>query len=424
MKRTNNNLVRNFSIAGCLTVQLCVGIIYLWSVFRAQVAASYACTPELLNLVSSYMLIAFVVGSLLGGIFVDHKGPRLTCLLGVGIFSAGIAATALLSSENIAYINLTYAVLGGLGSGIAYSACISCIQKWLPERRGLATGLAVSSFGLSTVVFTPISKLLMSACTSPLTGLVNFRAVFFILAAVFFTLGIAGCLMIRSAPKTVSASAAKAYADVDIPLSMAIRTIPFWCIFFTVFFINGTWNLAVPVLYDLGTERGLSDAAATFAVSFTGIANTAGRLIMATISDKLGRRFCTCILSVMTAIAALLMIFVQSYAYIAVVAVIAFAYGGPSSINAAMTTDYFGSRSSGANYGVIMLALGLSSLFYNSLSATVLNGNMALSFVVAAVSGLIPLALMAALGCPPATVKNKCAPYKTTSRFRAFSHGA
>ena len=392
---------RVLSIAGCLLVQMCVGIIYLWSVFKTAVAESYGCGVESLSMVSSIMLSAFVIGSFLGGISNDKKGPRVTCFLGVILFSLGIGATALLTEGTISLINFTYSILGGVGSGLAYSACISCIQKWLPDRRGLATGLAVGAFGLSTVVFTPVSRGMMSVCTE--NGLVNFHQVFGILALVFLGLGLFGCCMIRD-PQVETQTAKAKTSEVDIPLGKAVTTLPFWCIFFTVFFINGTWNLTVPVLYDLGIERGLSATAATFAVSFTGVANTAGRLFMATLSDKMGRRQCLCLLSVLTAAGALLMIVAGGYAYIAVVAIIAFAYGGPSSINAAMTTDYFGSKNSGTNYGVIMLALGLSSLFFNILSSTVLNGNVGLSFVTAAVSAVVPLVLMKVIGNPPATV--------------------
>ena len=103
------------------------------------------------------------------------------------------------------------------------------------------------------------------------------------------------------------------------------------------------------MIYDLGVERGLTAAAATFCVSFTGIPNAAGRLIMAAISDRLGRTLTLSILSLLTLAGALLMTFVGGYAYIVVVALIAFAYGGPSAINAAMSTDFFGARNSGTN---------------------------------------------------------------------------
>lgn len=396
------------SIAGCLLVQLCVGIIYLWSIFKSPMAASYGCAPESLNMVSSYMLTAFVVGCFLGGLLNDRKGPKFTCLLGVQLFSCGIVLTAWLTATTVGLVSLTYAGLGGLGSGLSYSACVSCVQKWLPNRRGLATGLAVSAFGLSTVIFAPVSQTIMGCFTSEVTGLVDFGGVFSTLALIFLSVGLIASNMI-SLPEGNTVRAA-AGTGRDLSLSQAVRTVPYWCIFLTVFFINGTWNLTVPILYDLGIQRGLTPALATFAVSFTGIPNAAGRLIMASLSDKFGRRTCTCFLAVLTAVAALLMISVTGLAFIAVVAVIAFAYGGPSSINAAMTTDYFGAKYSGTNYGVIMLALGLSSLFFNALSSTLLSGNITLSFLAAAVSAVIPMALMALMGKPEAVRTDKGAP--------------
>lgn len=401
MIANTSNSTRITSITGCLIVQLCVGIIYLWSILKTPMEQTFGCGSGTFSMTSSYMLSAFVIGCLLGGMLNDKKGPQFTCRIGVQAFAMGIVTTAWLRSETIALINVTYAGLSGLGSGLAYSACVSCVQKWLPDRRGLATGLAVSSFGLSTVIFAPVFKGLINLFTSESTGLVDFGGVFSTLALIFLTAGLVGCVLIHL-PEEQSTVNNESSSISDMPLNRAVLTPQYWCIFFTVFFINGTWNLAVPILYDLGIERGLTAAAATFAVSFTGIPNAAGRLIMASLSDKLGRRTCTCLLAVTTAVAALLMVVAKGWAFIVVVGVIAFAYGGPSSINAAMTTDYFGPRYSGTNYGVIMLALGASSLFFNALSASVLNGNMTLSFIVAAVSAAIPIVLMKLIGTPPA----------------------
>ncbi len=88
-------------------------------------------------MVSSYMLFSFVGGNLIGGFVNDRKGPRLTATLGVFMFSLGIFLTSLLTKKTVGWINVTYSLLGGLGSGFAYGAGISCLQKWLPHRRGL-----------------------------------------------------------------------------------------------------------------------------------------------------------------------------------------------------------------------------------------------------------------------------------------------
>jgi len=232
-------------------------------------------------------------------------------------------------------------------------------------------------------------------------GIVNFQPVFFILAGVFFVLGIIACMFVRlpndeyiNKLKPASSGAKTITAEKNYTLGQAMKTLPFWCIFLSIFFINGTWNLTVPLIKDLGQERGLTEAMAVFCVSFTGIPNAAGRLIMATLSDKIGRTLTMCILAVMTLIGAILMTFVGGIPYIITVALIAFAYGGPSALNAALTTDFFGPKYSGTNYGVVMLALGFSSVFFNMISNTVLGGNPVPTFIMAAVTAIVPIFLM------------------------------
>lgn len=379
------------SIAGCLLVQLCVGIIYLWSVLKTPFAAAFSMADSAAAMVSAYMLTGFVAGALLGGILVDKKGPRLTCTLGVILFSLGVGSSALLTAASAKLIYVTYAALGGFGSGVAYSACISCIQKWMPGRRGLASGLAVSAFGLSTVVFAPVFRGLMNLCTT--AGVVNFAAVFAILGGAFLALGLLGCALIHAAPEAVAAGS----AAPSMTLRQAVGTTPFWCILLTVFFINGAWNLATPLFYDLGIDRGLTPAMSTFAISLSGLFSAAGRLGMAAASDRLGRRPSICLLSLLTVAASLALMTVRDSGYIAAVALLAFAYGGPSSVNAAITTDYFGPKHSGSIYGVILLALGGSSLFFNTVSARFLNGDVAATFCMAALSAAVPLVLMATL---------------------------
>jgi OFA family oxalate/formate antiporter-like MFS transporter len=400
-------------IIGCLIIQVCVGILYLWSVFKTPVVNSFGWSREAAQMVSSYMLFAFVAGNLIGGFINDKKGPKLTAILGVILFSAGISLTGLLTSKNIGLMNLTYCVLGGLGSGFAYGACISCVQKWLPHRRGFASGLAVSAFAFSTVIFTPVSKWLMSCFTDPATSLVNFKPVFLTLGGVFFVFGIIGCLMVRMPDKEYlsrlpAVKSAKVFTGKNLTLPQAMKTLPFWCIFLSILFINGTWTLTVPLIKDLGMERGLTEAAAILTVSFTGIANALGRLIMATLSDKLGRTSTIIVLSLITLVGAILMIFVGGWAYALTVAIIAFGYGGPASVNAAITTDFFGPKNSGTNYGVVMLALGFSSIIFNAISSTFLKGNVTPTYIMAAVTAIIPIFMM--------LIINKCsAKYKETT---------
>ena len=386
-------------VLGCIIIQVCVGILYLWSVFKSPITASFNWSKEAATMVSSYMLFAFVAGNLIGGFLNDKKGPRLTAILGIIMFSLGVGLTGLLTKDTINWMNLTYCVLGGLGSGFAYGACISCIQKWLPHRKGLASGLAVSAFAFSTVVFTPVSQALMSAYTTD--GIVNFKPVFLTLAAVFLVAGLIGCLFVKLPSseylKTlpVAPSSAKIFTGRDFTLLEAMKKPTFWFIFIELLFINGTWTLSVPLIKNLGMQRGLSETAAILVVSVTGIFNAAGRLIMATLSDRLGRTSTIIILSVLTFFGAVLMILnIQGAGFIIAICIIAFGYGGPASTNAAFTTDFFGPKNSGTNYGVIMLALGFSSVLFNTVSAYVLKGDVTNTYIMAAASAVVPIVMM------------------------------
>ncbi len=405
MKKSNSKAVA--SIIGCLVVQLCVGILYLWSALRADIVTSYNWSASAAGMVSSYMIFAFVFGNLIGGIINDKKGPKLTCVLGVILFSVGIALSALLTSSTIWMLNITYAIMAGLGSGFAYGACISCIQKWLPHKRGLASGLACSAFGLSTVIFTPVSTALMNLFRNA-DGVVNFAPVFLILAGVFAVLGLIACIFISLPDESYIAGLnlpkAAVSGTVNYTLPQAMKKPVFWALFLSIFFINGTWNLCVPLIKDLGIVRGLTTSVAVACVSFTGITNAAGRLIMASLSDKVGRSNTMYILCGITLVGAVLMTFIGGYGYFVTIALIAFAYGGPSALNAALCTDLFGPKNSGANYGVAMLALGFSSIFFNFIANSIIKASVdvtagtavgiAATFIMGAVTAIIPVFLM------------------------------
>ena len=379
------------SIVGCLLVQLCVGILYLWSVFKSSAIDFYGWADSSVNMVASIMLFCFCFGNLVGGILNDKIGPKKVSIMGCCLFGGGILLASFLpASASIWLFYLTYCLIAGLGSGFAYGAAISCLQKWLPHRRGLASGLAVSAFGFSTVIFSPVSSALLGVMTLPAT----LRT----LAIVFLIVGLVACMFIslpdESYLKGLNLPAA-ATAARNLTLGQAIKTAPFWLLFLSIFFINGTWNMLTPLINGLGLERGLSASMAVLTVSLTGLTNAIGRLSMATISDKIGRGTALYILGVLMAVCALCLIFAPGYFYMVVVLVTAFAYGGPSAINPAFSTDFFGPKYSGSNYGVIMLALGFSSVFFNAISNSMYaaTGAYTLTFIMGAVTAVISIVL-------------------------------
>lgn len=395
MKRKNpeSKLV---PIIACLVVMFCVGIIYLWSVYKANVIVSYNWDSGKANMVASYMIMAFVVGCLIGGLIGDKMGPRFGCTLGIVVFSLGVGLTSLLDETTVGWMYLTYSIMGGLGSGLAYNAAIPCVQKWMPGRRGMASGLAAAAFGLSTVVFAPLSQALMTRFT--VDGVVNFRPVFLTLAILFFVVGMIACLFIRQPPEgygTAVASASGKLPEVDVPLNKALMNPAFWALFFFQFFISGTWNLATPIIKDLGEARGLTTALAVFTVSFSGVTNAVGRLLCASLSDKFGRIRTQVVIAVITALGALVLTFAGGMWYLVFIALQAFCYGGHGPVNAAISADFFGPKHAGANYGCILMALGLSSITFNAIANNVLHGNPTATFIMGTCTAV--LAIVAAI---------------------------
>ena len=378
------------ALAACLLVQVCVGIIYIWSVFKAPAMAFHGWEEGSVNLVASFMLFAFCAGNFAGGAAADHFGPRKVCLVGVILFGAGILISRFIPAGSpIIGFYLTYCILGGFGSGVSYGANLSCIQRWLPHRRGFATGIGAGAFGLSTVVFSPVADALIKS--------MGFNPALGVLAIIFFIVGLAACIFIRlpneeylaALPK--SAAKAAPVGNESMPFSKAVKTLPFWLLFLNIFLFNGTWNMLNPLIKGLGISRGLGEAAAVLAVSLTGVANTAGRVLISSFSDRLGRINTLYLVSGATVVCALLLSFAEGWGYLVVVLLTAFAFGGPAAVNPAATTDFFGTKHMGANYGVIMMALGISSIVFNSVSNALYaaTGTYTLTFIVGAITAAL-----------------------------------
>ena len=416
--KTTGSKDKIISIIACMVIQLCIGIVYMWSALKSDVATAYGWSQEAAGMVYSYMLMSYVIGNFSGGFINDRKGPKVTCFIGVLLFAMGLCGAAF--SRTPLLFDLTYGVIAGFGSGVAYGACISCIQKWMPDRMGLATGLACCSFGLSTVIFTPVITSLMNLNRDS-SGIVNFRPVFLTVAAVMALFGLLGVFIMKvprpAAKEAGAVTQAVSYVTsanevsgtanapaVNYTFGQAVKTPAFWALFFSILLINGTWNLCVPLIKDLGIVRGLSEGAAIACVSVTGIANAAGRLSMAALSDKLGRYPVMYFLCLLNVVGAVLMTFIPGAGYFAAVVMLAFAFGGPSSLNAAMSTDLFGPKYSGTNYGAAMMAVGISSILFNFISNKFIHSSVdaasgtstgiAATFIMAAICAVIPFFLM------------------------------
>ncbi len=352
-----------------LVVQLCLGVLYAWSVVRpvlekAVAEDGFGWTKTETGYPYQASLLFFAIGMIVAGRIQDKIGPRKVAIAGGIMLALGAALTGVVGNSVIGVV-LTYGVLGGLGVGFAYVTPVATLVKWFPDKRGFITGLAVFGFGLATVVFAPV--------ITSLLGSVGIDNTFYILAAIFLLLVVGAGSMLRVPPAGWApkgwAPSAKAAADVDCPISRTAKTWQFWVMWLIYFVGAGVGLMTIGKAKTLGIDvAGIDKGSAllTTGVMVLGIFNALGRLTWGTVSDKLGRLRTVIVMFVLYIAAFLgLMIWTGIPAtWFIGLCVIGFCFGGYLAIMPSLTADYFGTKCLGQNYGALFTAYGIGGVVW------------------------------------------------------------
>lgn len=402
-------------LAGAL-IQLCIGIIYIWSIFKkpfieyysAHVTADFATTCA--SLTYSLMLAFFVLGIVIGGRINDKKGPRMVVLMGGLLFFSGIFLSFVSSSFLPQYpwlICIFYGCIAGFGVGAAYTSTISCAQKWFMDKKGFATGVIVCAFGASTVIFTPLANTLLVNYGLPQTFMI--MSLLFLAIIMIFTWFIKNPTpeyMKQHMPAISGVPAQKQYTPSEV-----LKSKQYYVLLCCMILITPSYFILNPLFKSLAESRGLVETAALASVMVTGIASACGRLVAPWLSDRIGRKNVIFLLFILTIAAVLLLIFAQGYAYMALIALIAFGFGGSAGVFPAVAADSFGTQNIGVNYGLVMIGFAFSALVFPAVASTVNVGGepTALTFIipaVACVAGLIATSRLKSPQIKKADAKN------------------
>lgn len=373
-------------VAGAV-IQLCIGIIYIWSIFQPAVMEYYGWNAGDASVTFSIMLATFVLGIVLGGRINDKKGPRPVVFMGGLIFCAGIFLASLVPQSMPQLIWLFYGGMAGFGVGAAYTSTISCAQKWFMDKKGFATGVIVCTFGASTVVFTPVVNTLLKAVGVSQTFLI-LSIIFLAVILIFgwFVKNPSQAYMDQFTARVPDLSKQKQCTPGEV-----LKSKYYYFIFFSMLLLTPAYFIINPLLKSLGELRNLTEAAALAGVMVTGMASAAGRLLAPWLSDRIGRRNVLFILYGITLVCIILLIFAQSYAFIALIALVSFAFGGSAGVYPAVTADYFGIKNNGVNYGLVMIAFAVSGLMFPAIAKIVTPGGVptAWTFAVPAIGAVV-----------------------------------
>ena len=364
-------------------IQLCLGTVYAWSVFKKPLIATHGWGETQTQL--TFILLMGIIGcaAAFGGTLVDKKGPRFVATIGGILFGLGTLIAGVGDQMgNIYVLYLGFGVVAAIGNGFGYVTPIATLIRWFPDKRGLVTGLAVMGFGAGAFFMGQIAPLMINSfkvldgTKLVSSGVAN---TFFIWGVIFLILVISAAQMFKNPPQgwlpagftppktTVSAADSFKFGE-------AVKR-PQWWMLWAMLCLNVSAGLGLisqlsPIAQDLyrpiaeasysGEDlvKALAVAGGTV-VAISAIFNGLGRLFWAKISDNIGRKAVFAIMFTTQAVLYFLVAagFISNYYLFIVFACYLLAcYGGGFATMPAFAADAFGPTYIGKVYGFMLTA--------------------------------------------------------------------
>ena len=393
-----------------LAIHLCIGMAYGFSVFWLPLSQSIGITkpvacPTDMGIVSAlfstacdwkvadlgwmYTLFFVLLGSsaALWGGWLERAGPRKAGVVAALCWCGGLLISALgVELHQLWMLWVGSGVIGGIGLGLGYISPVSTLVKWFPDRRGMATGMAIMGFGGGAMIGSPLANILMNNFKTATS--VGVWQTFVVMAAGYFVFMLAGALGYRVPPNgwrpegwTPPAATNAMITSGHVHLKDAHKTPQFWLIW-AVLCLNvsagiGIIGMASPMLQEIfggaligkpelgfaQLDAGQKTAIAGIAAGFAGILslfNIAGRFFWASLSDKIGRKMTYFVffgLGIAMYASAPTFAHMGSKAlFVSAFCIILSMYGGGFATVPAYLADMFGTQFVGAIHGRLLTA--------------------------------------------------------------------
>jgi MFS family permease len=398
-----------------LCIHLCIGMAYGLSVFWLPLSRAVgidkpvacaspsvlgdlfatSCDWQVTNLLMIFTIAIVVLGlsaAMFGG-WLERAGPRKAGFVAALCWGGGFLIAALgVYVHQLWLLWIGLGVVGGVGLGLGYISPVSTLVKWFPDRRGMATGMAIMGFGGGAMIGSPLANLLMNSFKTPTS--VGVAQAFVVMGFIYLVFMMIGAFGYRVPPAgwrpdgwTPAAANKAMITSGNVHLDDAHKTPQFWLIWM-VLCMNvsagiGVLAMASPMLQeifagaligkpDLGfaaLDAGQKTAIATIAAGFVGLLslfNIGGRFFWASLSDKIGRKVTYfCFFGLGIALYALAPSFAHMGSkalFVGAFCIILTMYGGGFATIPAYLRDVFGTMNVGAIHGRLLTAWSVAGV--------------------------------------------------------------
>ena len=402
MKTKNTASVRWLYLAVGTLTMLFAGILYAWSILKTPLAAEFGWDTSALALNFTLTMCFFCLGGFFGSQISRKIGAPLSIVIAGVLAGAGFILTGLLTGS-VYLLYVTYAVLAGLGIGVAYNVIISTVNAWFPDKRGLSSGCLLMGFGASSLLFGTVLDKLFTA-----EGF-GWRKTYVLFGiAVTLCLLIAGLIIRRPgadlqlpAPKKSAAVRQEQFEVKDYTTVQMVRRLSFWMAFVCLSCLAAVGNTVISFARDLALSVEASASLATTLVGVLAVCNGLGRIITGAVFDQFGRRVTMIganLITILSAGLTLLAVSVHSLPLCIVgLCLTGMSYGAAPTVCSAFVSAFYGQKHFATNYSIINFTLMAASFI-----ATACNALLASSGAYVA-----PFALLLTLACG-ALVLNLC----------------
>jgi len=388
--------------ASAIAIHISIGAAYAYSVYTQPLVETKGWSVASVTTAFTIMMVLGGGSAALFGKFVEKSGPRKSAMLAAILFSLGQAGSGFaISMDSLPLFLLSYGLLSGLGLGIGYIAPVSTLVKWFPDKRGLATGMAVLGFGTGALVTAPVAASLIES--------IGISSTFYILGASYFMMMMLGASYIAPPPKgwmpkgmkeAVDAGTKKIKEDLSqATAGEAVKTKHFWMLWSMMLINTSAGIMMISVASPMAQNIvGLSAGAAATMVGLMGIFNGGGRLGWAAASDYISRPKVFIIFFVIQLIAFIaLPLTVSTIVFQLLIFLVVSCYGGGFSNLPAFIGDLFGTKELGAIHGYLLTTWSLGGLIGPTLVSQIYTRTGSYIPVFYVFTGLIIIALFVSL---------------------------